>query len=109
MSSKKTLGSAALATAAAAMFMAAPVMAGTHHDGANMSKGHCMGVNACKGKSSCKTAGNACKGQNGCKGQGFVETSAQTCDQLGGKFMMSSQKSMHKDMMDKDGSMDDAS
>ena len=25
---------------------------------------HCMGVNACKGQGSCKTAQNACKGQN---------------------------------------------
>jgi hypothetical protein len=44
-------------------------------------------VNACKGKSSCKSIANACKGMNGCKGQGFVEeVSRETCDQLGGRF-----------------------
>jgi hypothetical protein len=44
-------------------------------------------VNACKGKSSCKTANNSCKGQNACKGQGFVEEVSQgTCGQLGGAF-----------------------
>jgi hypothetical protein len=32
----------------------------------------CMGINACKGQSGCKTAANACKGQNSCKGKGWL-------------------------------------
>jgi hypothetical protein len=35
----------------------------------------CVGVNACKGQSACKSANNACKGQNACKGKGFVNAS----------------------------------
>jgi uncharacterized membrane protein len=29
---------------------------------------HCMGINACKGMSECKTAESGCKGQNSCRG-----------------------------------------
>ena len=80
MSTAKALTGIALATAAAAMFALAPVQA-TASD--NTVK--CMGVNACKGHSSCKTANSSCKGLNSCKGQGFVEVSKEACDQLGGK------------------------
>jgi hypothetical protein len=46
---------------------------------------HCMGINACKGQSACKTADNACKGQNACKGKGFLPTkSAKACEAKGG-------------------------
>jgi hypothetical protein len=72
----------AIATAAAGLFaFAAPAMAGakTGHDV------KCYGVNACKGKASCKTATNGCKGQNSCKGQGFVSMSKQACEQVGGE------------------------
>jgi len=48
------------------------------------AKVHCQGVNACKGKSGCRTAHNACAGQNGCKGQGFVDMTAQQCEAEGG-------------------------
>lgn len=34
----------------------------------------CRGLNACKGKGSCKTADNACKGKNGCAGTGACAT-----------------------------------
>jgi hypothetical protein len=44
------------------------------------AKGHCMGANACKGQSGCKTAKNACAGKNGCKGKGFVEKTKAECD-----------------------------
>lgn len=71
----------ALATAAAAMFAGAPAHAG--ESSGNTVK--CMGVNACKGKSSCQTAESSCKGQNECKGHGFVAVSEETCDQLGGE------------------------
>ena len=72
----------ALATAAAAMFAGAPVTASA----GDSTQGHCVGVNACKGKSSCATADNKCKGHNACKGKGFVVVDKATCDQLGGKF-----------------------
>lgn len=72
----------ALATAAAAAFAATPMTAFA----GDSSKGHCVGVNACKGKSSCASAENKCKGQNACKGHGFVAVDKATCDQLGGKF-----------------------
>ena len=70
----------ALAATAAAMFALAPV--GTMAAGESV---HCMGVNACKGMSSCKTASSSCKGLNSCKGQGFVAVSKEVCEQLGGK------------------------
>ena len=80
MSTAKTLTGIALATAAAAMFALAPVSAT-----AGDKTVKCMGVNACKGHSSCKTASSPGKGQNSCKGQGFVEVSKSVCEQLGGK------------------------
>jgi hypothetical protein len=81
MNTKKITGFA-LAATAAAMFATAPmtVSAGGH------AKGHCGGVNACKGHSSCKTANSACKGQNSCKGTGWVAASKDVCSQLGGKY-----------------------
>ena len=75
---------AAIAAVAAALFAIAPMAVQAD---AGSSNGACFGVNACKGKSSCKTAHNACHGQNACKGKGFVEeVSHATCDQLGGTF-----------------------
>ncbi|BAQ17687.1 hypothetical protein [Methyloceanibacter caenitepidi] len=49
-------------------------------------QGKCFGVNACKGKSACKTAANACKGHNACKGQGFLVMSEKKCARKGGSF-----------------------
>lgn len=34
----------------------------------------CRGLNACKGKGSCKTGANECKGKNACAGQGKCAT-----------------------------------
>jgi len=82
MKTASKLTGIALASAAAAMFAMAPVTA----TAGGTSKGHCVGVNACKGKSSCATAENKCKGHNACKGHGFVVVDKDTCDQLGGKF-----------------------
>jgi hypothetical protein len=54
-------------------------------DDAN-AKGHCVGANACKGKSGCKQEGkNACSGKNGCGGKGFLETTKAECDDLAKK------------------------
>ncbi len=46
---------------------------------------HCYGVNICKGHNDCKTAENVCKGQASCQGLGFVGTTAQSCEDIGGK------------------------
>jgi hypothetical protein len=77
-------GSAIAAAAASLLFagaIAAPSFA------AEEAKGHCVGGNACKGKSACKTATNACGGQNGCKGQGMSETTKAECEKIeGAKF-----------------------
>jgi hypothetical protein len=80
---------ASLAAVAAAMIIAGTVAAPITAGAAEEAKGHCMGANACKGKSACKTASNACKGQNGCKGEGFMEMTEAECAKIeGAKFEM---------------------
>ena len=45
----------------------------------------CLGANACKGQSACKTATNDCQGKNSCKGKGYVVTSDEkSCEAKGG-------------------------
>jgi hypothetical protein len=80
MSSIKKVTGFAIATAAASMFALAAPMTAIAAEG----DVQCMGVNNCKGHSSCKTADSSCKGLNSCKGQGFVEVSKEACEQLGG-------------------------
>jgi len=83
MTTAKKLSGIALATAAAGLFAAAsmtPAVAAKHE-----GMVHCLGVNACKGKSDCATASSACKGQNACKGKGFLAMSAKDCTAKGGK------------------------
>jgi hypothetical protein len=80
----KKLTGLALAATAATLFATAPISASA----AGSSEGKCMGVNACKGHSDCKTAKNECAGHNACKGQGFVMMDEETCEQLGGDFIM---------------------
>ena len=85
MLNPSTIRGLALAAAAASLFALAPPA--VHADAGADQIGNCYGVNACKGKSSCKTADNACVGKNACKGKGFVDSvSHGTCDQLGGRF-----------------------
>ena len=85
MQKHNTVRGLALAATAASLFVLAPLAA--QADAASDTLGYCYGVNACKGKSSCKTAHSGCQGQNACKGQGLVDSvNAQTCAQLGGKF-----------------------
>lgn len=72
-----------LATAVAALFVNSPVMA--EESSAEEAKVHCVGINACKGHSDCKTATNECAGKNSCKGKGFVQTSKKECADKGGK------------------------
>ena len=83
MSTAKKLSGIALATAAAGFFAVAPMTGSVAYAGSD--KIHCVGVNACKGTSDCKTANNACKGQNACKGAGFVALTEKQCEQVGGK------------------------
>nr|ART40404.1 K523 [uncultured bacterium] len=81
MAGRKSTG-VLIAGAAAALFAAgglAPISAQ-----AEEAMVHCMGVNACKGKSDCATANNGCKGQNACKGKGFTAMTEKACVQAGG-------------------------
>jgi hypothetical protein len=74
---------AALAAAAATLFLAGATMTTVAHAA---GEGHCVGANACKGQSACKGGNHACKGQNACKGQGFSELTKDKCAAAGGKF-----------------------
>lgn len=82
MNSKAKKTGVIIAAAAAAAFAVAPA---TSALAASKHQVKCFGVNACKGKSSCKTAKSMCKGQNACKGKGFVKLSKKACKQTGGK------------------------
>jgi len=73
MNSKKII----LATAAASLFLAAPVLA--EEDSAEKQV-KCEGVNACKSQSACATAGSSCAGKNACKGKGFLMMSEAECE-----------------------------
>ena len=87
MSKKDQRNGAILAAAAAALFVAAPIVANAGaHAGEAEAKGQCVGGNACKGQSACATASSGCKGQNACKGQGFTESTKAECDEAGGEF-----------------------
>ena len=78
----KTTG-IALATATAAIFaMGALATAPCYAAEGGV---HCVGANACKGTSECKSAKNDCKGMNACKGQGWVtKASEKECKAAGG-------------------------
>ncbi len=71
--------SAVLAAAAAALFTAGMMGAGTaeatHHEI------HCDGVNSCKGQTDCAAAGHDCSGKNSCKGKGWKSMSTEDCDE----------------------------
>jgi hypothetical protein len=83
MESKKlSISGAAVAVAAAGLFLTAGVAPLAVADDAKIQ---CSGVNACKGKAECKTAKNDCKGQNACKGQGHVTMTEKDCKAKGGK------------------------
>jgi len=75
MNVHRRLVSAAIATAAAALFATGVVGTAT----AQEVKVKCYGANACKGKSECKTSMSGCKGKNGCKGQGFEQMTEKAC------------------------------
>ena len=77
-----TKGALIAAMAAGLLGAATPLVAAA----ADSDQVRCQGVNACKGKSACKTASNGCAGQNACKGKGFTEATKADCDKAGGKF-----------------------
>jgi len=68
----------ALATAAAALFIAGTGVSTADTTMPSVVKSKCFGGNACKGQSECKTTTNACKGQNACKGEGSRSTTFAT-------------------------------
>src|SRR4051812_9163176 len=74
---------ATIAAAAATLFLAGATMTTVAHAA---DEGKCVGVNACKGQSACKSASNACKGLNACKGQGFSAMTKDQCASAKGKF-----------------------
>jgi hypothetical protein len=82
---QKKLTGAAIAAAAAGLFLAGAVYTGVASAESEEAKVHCYGVNACKGEGACKTADNACKGQNSCKGKAWVELTKAECDEKGGE------------------------
>jgi hypothetical protein len=73
----------AIASAAAALFLAGAVAARAEHKSGG-DEVRCAGINACKGQGGCAGAHNACAGQNGCKGQGVVKTTEAECKAKGG-------------------------
>ncbi len=76
-----------LATAAAALFATAPVLADSH-EGEAAAGVKCSGVNACKGTSECATGSSSCKGQNACKGAGVTtKATKEECEGAGGKVV----------------------
>ena len=82
---KIKLTGAALAFGAATAFAVVPTVATAchhHHHHHHHAGVKCLGVNGCKGYSSCRTATNTCRGMNSCKGQGFVFLSAHQCRQV---------------------------
>ena len=81
MTTRRKLTTIAMATAAAALFSGAPVMAAQTSGEDDV---HCFGVNKFKCHNDCKTATNACKGHASCKGTGFVTMSKHACEEIGG-------------------------
>ena len=77
---------AALATAVALMLVGNAMAADSSSSDASSAQVKCVGGNACKGQSACKSASSSCKGQNACKGKGYVMASSEKdCKAAGGK------------------------
>jgi hypothetical protein len=81
---------ALIALSVAALFSARTASAessdkdAAHDHGKSDAKVHCTGVNECKGKGECASAGNSCGGKNSCKGKGVKMMSAEDCKAKGG-------------------------
>jgi hypothetical protein len=78
------ISGAAIAAAAAALLIAGTAVSAPMQVAVDDAKGHCVGANACKGKSACKTATSECAGHNACKGKGFVEMTKEECEKVEG-------------------------
>jgi hypothetical protein len=48
---------------------------------AEKGKGHCHGVNTCKGTGACGGATHGCAGKNACKGKGWVYKTKNECNE----------------------------
>jgi hypothetical protein len=86
--SKGKITGVALAAAVALMFVGNAMAddSGGASGGSTAQQVKCVGGNACKGQSACKSAQSSCKGQNACKGKGFVMSSTEKdCADAGGK------------------------
>jgi hypothetical protein len=84
---KTRIAGAMLATAVALAFTGSVVSAEDTPGASASTQIKCVGGNACKGQSACKTAtsGSDCKGKNSCKGKGYVITAdAKSCEAAGG-------------------------
>ena len=46
---------------------------------------HCYGVNKCRGQNDCGSDANFCGGHGECKGRGFINTTTQSCENMGGE------------------------
>jgi hypothetical protein len=80
---RSRVAGAMLATAVALAFTGSAVNAADTSTQPAQLK--CLGANACKGQSACKTATNDCQGKNSCKGKGYVVTTdAKSCEAKGG-------------------------
>jgi hypothetical protein len=90
------IAGAVLATAVALAFGASALNAGdTPSPSAQAAQIKCLGANACKGQSACKTKANDCQGKNSCKGKGYVVTSdAKSCTDKGGHVGMKAPMAM---------------
>ena len=82
-STMRVVSGAALAAAAASLFLSETVSVSSAN--AAEAKVQCAGVNSCKGKSECSSAKNSCKGQNACKGEGWKSMTEKQCVEKGGK------------------------
>ena len=76
---------AVLATAVALMIVGSAFADSSSSGSAASAQVKCVGGNACKGQSACKSAASSCKGQNACKGKGFVMSDDEaSCKKAGG-------------------------
>jgi len=83
-STMRVVSGAALAAAAAGLFLAGTV--GVTAAEKTEAKVQCAGINACKGKSECSSAKNGCSGKNACKGRGWMSMTEKQCLEKGGKM-----------------------
>jgi uncharacterized membrane protein len=83
---RSKVAGAMLATAVALAFTSSVVSAGdAPSPSTQAAQLKCLGANACKGQSACKTATSDCQGKNSCKGKGYViTTDEKTCTDKGG-------------------------